>query len=196
MNELFGIPMDTLLVVLAVVLATVGGRARRPRAAKPRAAQARRPQRRPPPRTLGADRRRAHARHDDHRGRARDRRHDEPHDSLDRDPGPRRDRRGRLRQGRGRGHPRRARAGLGHRLLPAGDRRPRAREFSRARTSPTASRAAIREDVAVQAPVQRQTEPSVSLFAPDPTRMKGFAPIRNVEGGEVTLADLRPVSSI
>jgi putative ABC transport system permease protein len=50
----------------------------------------------------------------------------------------------------------------------------------------------IRKDVAVQAPVQRQTEPSVSLFAPDPSRMEGFAPIRNVEGGEVSLADLRP----
>jgi putative ABC transport system permease protein len=50
----------------------------------------------------------------------------------------------------------------------------------------------IRKDVAVQAPVQRQTEPSVSLFAPDPSRMEGFAPIRNVEGGEVALADLRP----
>ena len=50
----------------------------------------------------------------------------------------------------------------------------------------------IRKDVAVQAPRQRQTEPSVSLFAPDPSRMEGFAPIRNVEGGEVALADLRP----
>jgi putative ABC transport system permease protein len=50
----------------------------------------------------------------------------------------------------------------------------------------------IRKDVAVQAPVQRQTEPSVSLFAPDPSRMEGFAPIEDVEGGEVTLADLRP----
>jgi putative ABC transport system permease protein len=50
----------------------------------------------------------------------------------------------------------------------------------------------IRKDVAVQAPVQRQTEPSVSLFAPDAARMEGFAPIRNVEGGEVALADLRP----
>jgi putative ABC transport system permease protein len=51
---------------------------------------------------------------------------------------------------------------------------------------------AIREDVAVQAPVQRQTEPTVSLFAPDPARMTGFAPIRNIEGGEVTLAQLPP----
>ena len=51
---------------------------------------------------------------------------------------------------------------------------------------------AIRKDVAVQAPVQRQTEPSVSLFAPDPEHMQGFAPIRDVAGGEVTLADLRP----
>jgi len=49
----------------------------------------------------------------------------------------------------------------------------------------------IREDVALQAPIQRQTEPSVSLFAPDATRMQGFAPIRNVQGGEVTLAELR-----
>jgi putative ABC transport system permease protein len=49
---------------------------------------------------------------------------------------------------------------------------------------------AIRQDVAVQAPVQRQTEPTVSLFAPDPARMDGFAPIREVEGGEVTLAQL------
>ena len=49
----------------------------------------------------------------------------------------------------------------------------------------------IRKDVAVQAPVQRQTEPSVSLFAPDPGRMQGFAPIQDVEGGEVTLADLQ-----
>jgi putative ABC transport system permease protein len=49
---------------------------------------------------------------------------------------------------------------------------------------------AIRKDVAVQAPIQRQTEPSVSLFAPDAARMDGFAPIRNVEGGEVTLAAL------
>jgi putative ABC transport system permease protein len=50
----------------------------------------------------------------------------------------------------------------------------------------------IRKNVAVQAPVQRQTEPSVSLFAPDPSRMEGFAPIEDVEGGEVTLADLPP----
>ncbi len=50
----------------------------------------------------------------------------------------------------------------------------------------------IREDVAVQAPVQRQTEPSISLFAVDASQMKGFAPIRNVAGGEVLLAQLRP----
>ena len=51
---------------------------------------------------------------------------------------------------------------------------------------------AIRKDVAVQAPIQRQTEPSVSLFAPDPSHMQGFAQIHNVAGGEVTLADLQP----
>ena len=49
---------------------------------------------------------------------------------------------------------------------------------------------AIVEDVAVQAPVQRQTEPSVTLFASDPARMDGFAPIRSVEGGNVTLDQL------
>jgi putative ABC transport system permease protein len=49
---------------------------------------------------------------------------------------------------------------------------------------------AIQEQVAVQAVEQRQTEPTVSLFASDPARMKGFAPIRRVGGGEVSLADL------
>ena len=51
---------------------------------------------------------------------------------------------------------------------------------------------AIVEDVAVQAPVQRQTEPSVTLFAADPARMSGFAPIRSVDGGNVTLDELGP----
>ena len=51
---------------------------------------------------------------------------------------------------------------------------------------------AIVEDVALQSPVQRQTEPSVTLFASDPARMDGFAPIRSVDGGEVTLGELRP----
>ena len=51
---------------------------------------------------------------------------------------------------------------------------------------------AIRQDVAVQAPVQRQTEPTVSLFAPDPANMIGFGPIRDVDGGEVSLAQLPP----
>jgi putative ABC transport system permease protein len=50
----------------------------------------------------------------------------------------------------------------------------------------------IQEQVALQAPVQRQTEPSVSLFAPDPARMAGFAPIRRVGGGDLSLNDLRP----
>jgi putative ABC transport system permease protein len=49
---------------------------------------------------------------------------------------------------------------------------------------------AIQELVAVQAVEQRQTEPTVSLFAPDPSRMKGFAPIRRVGGGSVSLGDL------
>jgi putative ABC transport system permease protein len=49
---------------------------------------------------------------------------------------------------------------------------------------------AIVEDVAVQAPAQRQTEPSVTLFASDPAQMDGFAPIRRVGGGTVTLDEL------
>ena len=51
---------------------------------------------------------------------------------------------------------------------------------------------AIVEDVAVQAPIQRQTEPSVTLFASDPARMSGFAPIRSSKGGTVTLDQLGP----
>ena len=49
---------------------------------------------------------------------------------------------------------------------------------------------AIVEDVAVQAPVQRQTEPSVTLFASDPSRMNGFAPIRSIGSDAVTLDQL------
>ena len=49
---------------------------------------------------------------------------------------------------------------------------------------------AIVEDVAVQAPAQRQTEPSVTLFASDPSRMGGFAPIRSAQGGTVSLDEL------
>src|SRR5919108_282014 len=44
--------------------------------------------------------------------------------------------------------------------------------------------------VAVQAPVQRQNEPSVVLFAADPARMAGFSPIRGSGGEELSLADL------
>ena len=51
---------------------------------------------------------------------------------------------------------------------------------------------AIMEDVALQAPVQRQTEPSVTLYAPDPAGMAAFAPIRSVGGGTVTLDELQP----
>ena len=48
---------------------------------------------------------------------------------------------------------------------------------------------AIVEQVAVQAPATRQSEPSVAVFAADPARMDGFSPIRGA-GGEVSLADL------
>ena len=49
---------------------------------------------------------------------------------------------------------------------------------------------AIIEQTAVQAPDQRRTEPRVTLFAADPERMDGFGAIEGTEG-EVTLADLR-----
>lgn len=51
---------------------------------------------------------------------------------------------------------------------------------------------AIVEQVAVQAPVQRQSEPSVVLFAADPARMEGFSPIVGAEGASLSLEDLRP----
>jgi putative ABC transport system permease protein len=51
---------------------------------------------------------------------------------------------------------------------------------------------AITEQVAVQAPVQRQTEPNVTLFAPDPSRIHAFSPIERVSGGTVDLRDLAP----
>ncbi|MGH3044977.1 MAG: hypothetical protein ACRDM2_09625, partial [Gaiellaceae bacterium] len=48
---------------------------------------------------------------------------------------------------------------------------------------------AIIEQVAVQAPEQRQTEPRMTLFAADPARMEGFGVIEGADG-PVTLADL------
>ncbi len=50
---------------------------------------------------------------------------------------------------------------------------------------------AIVEQVAVQAPAQGQSEPSVVLFAGDPARMDGFSPIRGSDGDTLSLADLR-----
>jgi putative ABC transport system permease protein len=49
---------------------------------------------------------------------------------------------------------------------------------------------AIVEQVAVQAPAERQNEPSVVLFAADPARMDGFSPIRGSGGDALSLADL------
>jgi putative ABC transport system permease protein len=49
---------------------------------------------------------------------------------------------------------------------------------------------AIVEQVAVQAPTERQHEPSVVVFAADPARMEGFSPIRGPGGEEVSLAAL------
>lgn len=49
---------------------------------------------------------------------------------------------------------------------------------------------AIVEEVSLQAPAQRQNEPGVNLFASDPAAMDGFGAIVPVGGGTATLADL------
>src|SRR3990170_4492201 len=51
---------------------------------------------------------------------------------------------------------------------------------------------AILEQVAVQAPAQRQSEPSVVLFAADPARMEGFSRIVGADGTNLSLGDLGP----
>jgi putative ABC transport system permease protein len=51
---------------------------------------------------------------------------------------------------------------------------------------------AIVEQVAIQAPVQRQSEPGVVLFAADPEQMEGFSPIVGSSGEPRSLAELRP----
>ena len=49
---------------------------------------------------------------------------------------------------------------------------------------------AIVDQVAIQAPGTRQSEPSVVLFAADPARMKGFSPIVGSGGERLSLGDL------
>lgn len=51
---------------------------------------------------------------------------------------------------------------------------------------------AIVEQVALQAPSTRQSEPSVVLFAADPARMDGFSPIVGPGGERLSLTELRP----
>ena len=51
---------------------------------------------------------------------------------------------------------------------------------------------AVIDQVAVQALVQRRSEPSVVLFAADPRRMDGFSPIVGRRGDELRLSDLQP----
>jgi putative ABC transport system permease protein len=51
---------------------------------------------------------------------------------------------------------------------------------------------AIVEQVAVQAPKQRQSEPSVVLFAADPARMDGFSSIVGPDGQTLSLTTLGP----
>jgi putative ABC transport system permease protein len=51
---------------------------------------------------------------------------------------------------------------------------------------------AILDQVAIQAPEQRRSEPSVVLFAADPTRMDGFSPIVGSGGERLSLGDVGP----
>jgi putative ABC transport system permease protein len=51
---------------------------------------------------------------------------------------------------------------------------------------------AIIEPVALRDPVRRQNEPRVTLFATDPARMQGFGAIISTHGAQVSLSDLRP----
>ena len=51
---------------------------------------------------------------------------------------------------------------------------------------------AIIDQVAIQAPEQRRSEPSVVLFAADPSRMEGFSPIVGSSGERLSLGDLGP----
>ena len=191
MSRLFGIPVGSLAAVLAVVLCSSLGAVAVARAAQPRLLPARPAQRPPPPRPHRADRRRADARHDDHRRRARDRRHDEPHDPLLGDHVARPDRRGR----RGQGHRRGARRRTARRPATATSRR----------ATPTASRGAcaatglvdgvapaIVEPIAVQDAASRQTEPRVTLFATDPARLPGFGPIAQRRRRRVVARRPRP----
>ncbi len=48
------------------------------------------------------------------------------------------------------------------------------------------------DNVAIQAPRTRQTEPSVTLFAAEPARLEGFAPITGADGETLSLAALEP----
>ncbi len=51
---------------------------------------------------------------------------------------------------------------------------------------------AIIESVAVQDVTTRQNEPRATVFATDPARMEGFGEIKDVGGGTLSLADLGP----
>jgi putative ABC transport system permease protein len=51
---------------------------------------------------------------------------------------------------------------------------------------------AIWEATGVQSTTTRQTEPRVTIFAPDPAYMDGFGTIHDVDGGSVTIDDLSP----
>ena len=52
--------------------------------------------------------------------------------------------------------------------------------------------AAIVEDVALRAPRSRQNEPGANLFGADPAQMDSFGTMEATGGGAVSLADLRP----
>ena len=99
MEKLFGIPVDGLLTGLLAGARRGRRDRRRARRTQPDPRQARLSQRTPPSRPQHADRRRAHARDDDRRRRAHDRRHDEPLDPRRGGAGSGRDRRDRIAEG-------------------------------------------------------------------------------------------------
>ena len=140
----------------------------------------------------GTDRDRADARHDDHRGGARVRRHDEPHDPDLGDRGARLDRRDRV------GETRRSRAPPS----PSGDAT--SVDYFDEDVVPLITHELLRsshfdgvapaiiESVAAQNLTARQNEPRVTLFASTGPNLAAFGEIRTERGLVVSLDDLRP----
>ena len=192
MQSLFGIPIGPLAVVLVIALAfvvsVVSALALRNRVFFKLGVRNVRRRRG----ADGADRDRADARHDDHRGGARVRRHDEPHDPHVGDRVARLDRRARLRET--------ARTSSTH--VPLGDAT--SVDYFSEDVVPLITHELLRsphfdgvapaivEPVAVQNLTARQNEPRVTLFASTGPSLAAFGDIRTERRLVVTLDDLRP----